>query len=139
MESAKAIIELFGGLGSFRHVRLEAEGFMPLGIEAIGPGPRGLTAVSIAHYYMQQGDAMRNPEMVFEVGAGGEFLPVSFQQDNLGAYQEAVFQDEAGKVLVRPRLARELASFALVWDRNLKDQGFVEAARVELARRAAAG
>ena len=135
MQNVKAIIDLFGGLAGFRHIRLEAEGFMPLVIEAIGPGPRGLPMVSVAHYYTQNGDAMRNPEMTFEVAAGGGFLPVSFQQDNLGIYQEAVLQDEAGKVLVRPRLVKQLASFARQWDRNLKEHGFVEAARAEAARR----
>jgi hypothetical protein len=72
-------------------------------------------------------------------GAGGDFLPVSLTQDNLGIYQEAVFQDEAGKVMVRPRLVKELAAFMRQWDRNLKEQGFIEAARAEAARRAATG
>jgi hypothetical protein len=131
-------------LAGFRHVRLEAEGFLTLVIEAIGPGHRGLPMVSVAHYHTQNGDAMRDPEMVFEVGAGGEFLPVSFQQvsfqqDNLGIYHEAVFQDESGKVMVRPRLVKGLAGFMRQWDRNVKDQGFLDAARAEAARRAAAG
>src|SRR5262245_59889185 len=138
MQNVKAIIDLFGGLPGFRHVRLEAPGFMPLVIEAIGTGPRGLPAVSVAHYWTQNGDLMRDPEMVFEVGPGGDFLPVSYQQDGLpfAAYREAVFQDETGKVMVRPRLAKELASFARQWDRNLKAQGFVDAAREEAQRRA---
>ena len=36
-------------------------------------------------------------------------------------------------------LLKDLASFARVWDRNLKEQGFVEAAWVEAQRRTAAG
>jgi hypothetical protein len=40
---------------------------------------------------------------------------------------------------VRPRLVKDLASFARQWDRNLKEQGFVEAARAEVQRRVAAG
>ena len=89
MQNVKAIIDLFGGLAGFRHVRLEALGFMPLVIEAIGTGPRGLPAVSVAHYYTQAGDAMRDPEMVFEVAPDGGFHPVNFQQDNLGIYRRA--------------------------------------------------
>ncbi len=135
MKNVKAIIDLFGGLASFRHVRLEREGFMPLVVEAVGPGPRGLPMVSVAHYYTQQGDAMRDPEM----DAAGNFHAVSFQQDNLGIYHEAVFMDDAGQVMVRPRLVKDLTSFARVWDRNLKEQGFVDAARAEAQRRAAAG
>jgi hypothetical protein len=65
------------GSGKIRvcYVRLEAEGFMPLVIEAIGPGPRGLLSESVAHHYTQAGDAMRDPEMTFEVGQDGEYLP----------------------------------------------------------------
>src|SRR5262249_61411278 len=111
------------------------EGFMALAVEAIGPGARGLPAVSVAHYYEQNGDLMRDPEMVFEVDAAGAFHPVSFQQDNLGLYHEAVFVDEAGRVMVRPRLVKELTSFARVWDRNLLEQGFLDAARAEVQRR----
>src|SRR5690349_5579060 len=69
MKNVKAIIDLFGGLASFRHVRLECKGFMPLVVEAIGPGPRGLPMVSVAHYYEQNGDLMKDPDMVFEVDA----------------------------------------------------------------------
>src|SRR5436309_8875315 len=123
MKNVQAIINLFGGLASFRHVRLEREGFMPLVVEAIGPGPRGLPMVSVAHYYTQNGDAMRDPELVFEVSPDGKFSPVSYTQDNMGLYQQAVFQDEGGKVMVRPRLVKDLASFARQWDRNLKQQG----------------
>jgi hypothetical protein len=79
---------------------------------------------------------MRDPEMTFEVDGEGRFHPVSYQQDNLGINQEAVFTDEAGKVMVQPRLVKELTSFARQWDRNLKAQGFVDAARAEAARRA---
>jgi hypothetical protein len=102
------------GSGKIRvcYVRLEAEGFMPLVIEAIGPGPRVLPSVSVAHYSMQAGDAMRDPEMTFEVGADGEYLPISYTQDNLGISQEAVSQDEPGKVRERPRLVADLSSFA---------------------------
>ena len=50
-------------------------------------------------------------------------------RDNAGASHEAAFVDEAGRVLVRPRVLKDLASFARLWDRNLKEQGFVEAAR----------
>ena len=54
---------------------------------------------------------------------------MSFTQDNVGATHEAVFVDDAGRVLVRPRVLKDLTSFARVWDRNLNDQGFLDAAR----------
>jgi hypothetical protein len=48
--------------------------------------------------------------MTFEVSPDVIFSPVSYTQDNMGLYQEAVFTDDAGKVMVRPRLVKELTS-----------------------------
>src|SRR5258708_6615162 len=44
------------------HLRLESEGYMPLVIKKIGKN-----RVSVAHYYTQQGDAMRDPEVCFVI------------------------------------------------------------------------
>src|SRR5262249_54108365 len=41
MQNVQAIIDLFGGLARLRHIRLEAAGFMPLVIEAVGRGVTG--------------------------------------------------------------------------------------------------
>jgi hypothetical protein len=35
---------------------------------------------------------------------------------------------EDGKLYVRPALVKNIRAFSRVWDRNLKHQGFVEAA-----------
>ena len=72
---------------------------------------------------------MRDPELTCEVGPGGSFHPVSFTQDNVGASHEAASVDDAGRVMVRLRVLKDLTSFARLWDRNLRQQGFVEAAR----------
>jgi hypothetical protein len=50
--------------------------------------------------------------MAFEVD-GERWLPISYQQDSLALYQEAV------------TLEGELRQFATVWDRNLLEQGFL--------------
>jgi hypothetical protein len=60
---------------------------------------------------------------------GEEWHPVSYQQDNMGLYQEAVCLDDGGKVMLRPKLVNDLKRFMRLWDKNLRDQGFVEAAR----------
>ena len=73
---------------------------------AVGPGPRGLPTVSVAHYYTQNGDLMRDPEMVFEVGPDGAFHPVSYQQDNLGIYQEAA-------LTINPEVANDFSIYGL--------------------------
>jgi hypothetical protein len=40
-----------------------------------------------------------------------------------------VFVGEDGKVCVQATEVRKIASFARIWDRNLKHQGFVDAAK----------
>jgi hypothetical protein len=60
----------------------------------------------------------------------GEWHPVSIQQDYVGSYREKVFVGEDGKVYVHPAVVRHIAAFARIWDRNLKHQGFLDAAEV---------
>jgi len=82
----------------------------------------------VAHYYEQNGDLMCDPDMTFEV-QDGKWYPVEFQQANPPLYQEAVFLGADGKVMLRPKLVKDLQRFAALWNRNLRDQGFLEAAR----------
>jgi hypothetical protein len=103
---------------------------MRLVIEHVGAGPRGGELVSVAHYGELNGDLMRDPEIVFEVVAGG-WHPVSIQMDYTGSYREAVFVGDDGRVYVRPALVRDVQAFARVWDRSLKHQGFVDAATTQ--------
>ncbi|HEY7425029.1 MAG TPA: hypothetical protein VH682_12430 [Gemmataceae bacterium] len=111
---------------------------MRLVIEYIGKGPRDLDMISVAHYGEQNGDPMRDPEIMFEVCPDGEgslaFHPVAIQQDYIGSYREAVWHDEMGRVMIHPARVRDIAAFARIWDRNLKHQGFVDAAVVQAAR-----
>lgn len=128
MKTVSKIITLHGGLAALQndYIRIENEPFMRLVIEHVGEGPSGKPLISVAHYGEQNGDAMRDPEMTFEIAeSDGAFVPVSFQNDYLGVYQEAVWISE-GKLLAKPGLMRELASFARQWDRNIKAQGFLE-------------
>ena len=71
MKTVAKIIVAFGGLERLRqhdnYIRLENPPYMRLVVEYIGQGPRGLPAIAVAHYFEQNGDAMRDPEMVFEV------------------------------------------------------------------------
>lgn len=128
MKTVAKIIDLLGGLQSFRHARVESSGFMPLVIERIGTGPRNLPLVSVAHYGEQNGDLMADPEMTFEIAAAGDWLPVSFTNHYAGLFQEAVWND-SGRILIRPKLTRDLAAFARIWNRNLNEQGFFAAAQ----------
>jgi Domain of unknown function (DUF6908) len=127
------IIELFGGLGRLAEhpIRLEVAGFMPLCVECLGTGPRGLPLVSVTHYFEQNGDLLSDPDTAFEVD-GECWLPVSYQQDSVALYQEAVTLTGDGVVIDR-RLEQELRAFAAAWDRNLLEQGFLaEAERITI-------
>ena len=128
METVREIIDRKGGLEALKssHIKVINPPYMPLVVEYVGQGPRGLPLVSVAHYFEQNGDMMRDPEIVFEVPARGTWEPVSIQQDPLGSHQEAVFRDDAGRLMARPGLVRSIKAFARMWDRNLKAQGFLE-------------
>ena len=54
---------------------------------------------------------------------------MAIQQDYSGSYQQCVFEDEQGRIMIRPALVRDIQAFSRVWDRNLKHQGFVDAAK----------
>jgi hypothetical protein len=131
LDSVKQIIEITGGMGRLRErpITVEVEGFMRLVIEHVGRGPRGGVLVSVAHYFEQAGDLMRDPEVLFEVlPHDGGWSPVSYTQDNLGLYHEAVHW--SGDTLITDStLALNIAAFARQWSANLDAQGFVEAAR----------
>lgn len=128
MSTVQRIIDAHGGLDALQALKITRPPYMALCIEKIGTGPRDLPLVSVAHYYQQNGDAMRNPDMTFEIGRTAlglpAWLPVSYRQDGLGIDQQAIFQDEQGRVMIRPRLIKDLAAFAKTWNRNLHEQGF---------------
>jgi hypothetical protein len=140
MRNVQKIIDLHGGLEALKrkYIRLEVPGYMRLVIEHIGTGPHGGELVSVAHYGEQNVDAMRDPEIMFEVASdakgGMTWHPVAIQQDYIGSYQQCVFEDEQGRVMIRPALVRDIAAFARIWDRNLKHQGFIDAAQAKSSR-----
>lgn len=116
-------------LGSDTAIRLTVNGFMPLSVEEIGKSAEGNRLVSICHYGEQNGDLMRDPDMVFEFHQWPDALaaePLSFQNDYMGIIQEAYRYDDSGKKThVNARLKQDLKSFARTWFKNLKDQGFL--------------
>jgi len=44
---------------------------------------------SIAHSYEQNGDLLKDPDMVFIRGQDGEYYPIELQEDNPAFYQFA--------------------------------------------------
>lgn len=90
------------------YLSVENRPYMRLVIEVT---PEGF--VSAAHYYEQHGDAMRDPEVVFNPAT---WLAVEYTQDNLGTYQR----------VKEGFYSPSLESFCKTWAKNLKEQGFCD-------------
>ena len=124
---AKRLTEL---IGDSQAVRITVPGFMPLTVEELFHGENGSRHISLAHYGEQNGDAMRDPEIVFKLHAIGDKLwaePVYFRNDYAGLEQFVYRSDsESGKTYIRTDLKRELKSFARLWFRNIRAQGFLD-------------
>lgn len=103
--------ETFESASDF-HLRLDNEPYMQLVIE------RHDNELSVAHYYTENGDAMRDPELTFDLET---WQPTSITQDPLGHYACLEDVPEGPR---RTHLANDLKSFAATWARNLSMQGF---------------
>lgn len=122
---AKKLEQLLAGAPA---VRITVPGFMPLSVEDIGTSGEGMRLVSLCHYGEQNGDLMRDPDIVFmfhNMPDGPAAEPVSFRNDYMAICQEVYKYDGAGRrTHVVPRLNQELKDFCLTWFRNLEQQGF---------------
>lgn len=118
-------------LGTDTAVQIRVDDYTPLSIEAIGASAAGNLLITIYHYGEQNGDLMRDPEMVFELFTHGDLStaePLSFQNDYMGLLQEVYRYDESGKKIhVDAHLKADLKSFACTWFRKLRAQGFFSA------------
>jgi len=112
-------------LSGARCVRISVEGYMTLVVEEIEPSPDGRRLVAIAHTALQNGDVMHDPEVMFEIHALGA-EPISFRNDYGGALNEVYTFDASGRRTgVYPKRRADLVSFARMWFRNLRAQGFL--------------
>lgn len=143
MKHIQEMIEARGGVAAVRadYLPIENPPYMRLVIEVVSPSfPDGSCEISVAHYGEMNGDAMRDPEITFLVkpDAGGrwEWTPLTFTNDYMGVYQVAAEYDHAGRVTVLSEdLRRDLLEFATMWDRNVKEQGFMDALRTKTSTR----
>lgn len=98
--------------GEAYYMKLKSEGFEDLVLEAIGNDE-----YSIAHYYRQDGDSMRDPEITFTIDKQTcSIHPTSFLQDDIGLFYET---DS-----VPPSRVRDLKDFMSQWFTNIREQGF---------------
>ncbi len=129
MQTVLDILKRAGGWHPGLSLKIEHKPYMSLVIEGMDEsGPCGLPAISVAHYGEQNGDLMRDPEMCFELGlAGGAHLnPFYWRNDYVGVEQWSRFITGTDYAFHR-ELFQQHVSFAKVWDRNLRSQGFAEA------------
>jgi len=94
------------------YLKARVTGYMPLVIEVI-PGETG-PEVSVCHYYIENGDLMRDPEYVFETR---NWRPIEYTQDNLGLYHRARRGYYLGGGAIE---------FCGIWARNIREQGFAD-------------
>lgn len=127
MKTVQAIIDKRGGIEALKdkYIKVYNDPYMKLVIELLGQGPYETDIVSVAHYYTQNGDAMRDPEIVFLV-KDNDWLPVSYRNDSLGAYRQAMTFENGQARTVKPLEMRELMSFAKMWNRNIRLQGYLD-------------
>ena len=125
VECAKLLDELLAGA---RAVRITVPGYLPLSVEEIGTSRDGHRLVSLCQYGEQNGDLMRDPDIVFQfhnLPDGMAAEPVSFRNDYLGIVQDVYRYDETGRrTHVVSSLKQDLKEFARAWFVSLREQGF---------------
>lgn len=138
-KSTRIFCRLLEKLKEEDYTRLTAEGYMPLTIEKIGWNIQTqegkANQYSLCHYYNQNGDMMRDPEMGFLVidnrTALNEYKLISiypqfYQQDNEAIYEESI-SITSGKVSNYIKTWQDAhCAFANLWLQNIQQQGFIK-------------
>lgn len=106
-----------GQVGAAHRIDAKPGVYMAVSVERIAPD-----LYSVCHYGEQNGDLMRDPEMLFWQGPDRRFYPVYFRNDYLGVEREAVEFEHGRPVRVRRREQADEAVFAGTWMRNIAEQ-----------------
>lgn len=99
-------------------------GFMAVCVENIGQinyNKLPVDLISVTHYFEQNGDLMRDPEMIFVrlvLKRGNIYYPIYFRQDP--AFEQ--YSVDTKKWTYDPEMQKEHAEFAEMWMRNIKEQ-----------------
>lgn len=95
--------------------------YMPVHIEVIERTDQ-YDHISLAHYGRQNGDAMRDPEMIIALHKESQqFVPYYYRNDYMGMEQYSVRWTEEG-ILLNRRLQADHTTFANQWLRNIAAQ-----------------
>ena len=107
--------------------KFSAPGMMDLSIEYLHYNfAPDMPVFSLACYGEQNGDLMRDPDLVVAVHFGlGRVEPLSYQNDYLGIYQEVWNRDDAGRLSsYRPHLRTDLDKFLWSWLDQIAAAGY---------------
>ena len=128
MQTVLDILQKAGGWHHGLYLKIDNPPFMELVIEATDEcGPCGLPAISVCHYGEQNGDAMRDPEMCFELGfTGGAHLNSFYWRNDYVAIEQWSRFTSDGLYRYHTQLHAEHERFAKLWDRNLRQQCFAD-------------
>ena len=131
MQTILRILEQAGGWHHGLYLKIENPPYLALVIEATDEsGPCGLPAISVAYYAERNGDLMRRPEMVFELGRANDsthFLdPFYWRNDFVGTDQHSRFIADGIYVVSAEAHQRHLR-FAEEWDDVLRTQDLFNA------------
>jgi uncharacterized protein YqiB (DUF1249 family) len=122
-----ALDELVGGIHFFmtetKYLKIENHPYMSLTIEKVDEN-----IISLCHYYEQNGDLMRDPEMVIKIYPERKMVEsLNFRNDGAGIDQY-VYKKVNDFVVCSQQVKNEQNKFLRQWLDNLKKQGFYKEA-----------
>lgn len=112
-------MNLFSYTENDSYRKFDAEtGFMPVHIDVLREN-----VVAVAHYGVQNGDAMKDPEIIFYRNSQGFWYACTYRNDFNGVNQNAVlFSDNGKPERFKKELQKELNAFCKSWFTNIKNQ-----------------
>jgi hypothetical protein len=127
---ATAVMDrLTAGMSVSDHKKIDnaEDVFMALHVECIGECNLG-HIFSLAHYYKQHGDLMRDPEMLFIKAEDGGYYPAEIWQDAVNSHGVGVLIEDDMAVSIDELEQADMTVFAEVRLKNIRvQQGLGEA------------
>lgn len=104
--------------------KLNRSEFMPLCIEIVYKVSGSEEHVSLAHYGEENGDLMRDPEMIFfHDRKEGKAYAMNYRNDYGGTWEVSIKEGEDGRPsMVNQARQRQHTEFAELWLKNIKSQ-----------------
>jgi hypothetical protein len=111
------------------YVKITQDGYDRLVIEGLGH-----RRVSVAHYFEQNGDLIADPEIVFFIGYDGNWYAVETTMALIGhrEYARFAYRNHHWELThINAYMQADLSSFAGIWAKNIRAQGWIRMARRE--------